>query len=144
MKTHHMEAPAPAAPRCGGHWCPRVLRLHMYEAPPGAPEGPRRPDLIVFEQHRGCARNGHELGPKSSSVRINPTRMNRRASPVHLEESRGPNGDPKNPPTLGQACTMLMSKGMSKGFSVLSLKLRGRSPRRGDDPPPTTPPECAI
>jgi hypothetical protein len=42
MKTQHMAAPAPAAPRRGGRCGRRVLRFHMYEAPPGPPGGPRK------------------------------------------------------------------------------------------------------
>jgi hypothetical protein len=43
MKTQHMEAPAPAAPRCGGRWGLYVPCFHMYEAPPGALGRPRKP-----------------------------------------------------------------------------------------------------
>jgi hypothetical protein len=45
MKTQHMRAPAPAAPRRGGRWCPRVLCFHAYEAPAAAP----RPRKVRFK-----------------------------------------------------------------------------------------------
>jgi hypothetical protein len=37
----NMEAPAPAAPRRGGHWSLHVPCVHMYEAPRGAPGRPQ-------------------------------------------------------------------------------------------------------
>jgi hypothetical protein len=40
MKTKHMAAPAPAAPRPGGRWGRHVVCFHLYEAPPGAPGRP--------------------------------------------------------------------------------------------------------
>jgi hypothetical protein len=45
METQHTEAPAPAAPRRGGHRGIHLLRFCVYEAPWKPPEGPRKPKL---------------------------------------------------------------------------------------------------
>jgi hypothetical protein len=41
-------------------------------------------------------RLGHERGPESSSERVNPTKIYCRASPTHLDGSRGPGANPKH------------------------------------------------
>jgi hypothetical protein len=45
MKTQHLEAPGPAAPRRAGPPGFHVLCFHMYEAAPGPPENSGRPAL---------------------------------------------------------------------------------------------------